>query len=70
MNLKEYYENLPHSSAPKQEFVRELASACNVTETAVRNWIKGRARPAEQDHVDYISQVTKIPAEELFPERC
>jgi len=70
MNLKEYYENLPHSSAPKQEFVRELATACNVTETAVRNWIKGRARPAEQDHVDYISQVTKIPAEELFPERC
>lgn len=70
MNLKEYYENLPHSSAPKQEFVRELATACKVTETAVRNWIKGRARPAEQDHVDYISQVTKIPAEELFPERC
>lgn len=70
MNLKEYYENLPHSSAPKQEFVRELATACKVTETAVRNWIKGRARPAEQEHVDYISQVTKIPAEELFPERC
>ena len=70
MNLKEYYENLPHSSAPKQEFVRELATACNVTETAVRNWIKGRARPAEQEHVDYISQVTKIPAEDLFPERC
>lgn len=70
MNLKEYYENLPHSSAPKQEFVRELATACKVTETAVRNWIKGRARPAEQEHVDYISQVTKIPAEDLFPERC
>lgn len=70
MNLKEYYENLPHSSAPKQEFVRELATACNVTETAVRNWIQGRARPAEQAHVDYISKVTKIPAEKLFPERC
>ena len=70
MNLKEFYENLPHSSAPKQEFVRELAAACKVTETAVRNWIHGRARPAEQDHVNYISQVTKIPAEELFPDRC
>ena len=70
MNLKEFYENLPHSSAPKQEFVRELATACKVTETAVRNWIQGRARPADPDHVNCISKVTKIPAEELFPERC
>lgn len=70
MNLKEFYENLPHSSAPKQEFVRELATACKVTETAVRNWIQGRARPADPDHVNCISKVTKIPVEELFPERC
>lgn len=69
MNLKEYYENLPHSSAPKQEFVRELAAACRVTETAVRNWIQGRARPAEPEHVKYISEVTKIPEKELFPDR-
>lgn len=69
MNLKEYYESLPHSSAPKQEFVREVAAACKVTETAVRNWIQGRARPAEQKHMEYVSKVTSIPVDELFPDR-
>ena len=67
MNLKEYYENLPHSSSPKMEFVRDLTQNLKVTETAVRNWIKGRARPADDSCVEYISKVTGIPAEELFP---
>lgn len=69
MNLKEYYESLPCSSAPKQEFIREIATACKVTETAVRNWIKGRAKPADPECIAHISKVTSIPVDELFPER-
>ena len=67
MNLKEFYETLPQSSSPKMEFVRDLTKHLGVTETAVRNWIKGRAKPADKEHIEYISKVTAIPAEELFP---
>lgn len=69
MNLAEYYENLPHTFSPKAAFVKELTNALGVTETAVRNWLKGRAKPADPEHVDYISKVTGITAEELFPAR-
>lgn len=69
MDLKEYYEKLPHSSSPKMEFVRDLTRNLGVTETAVRNWIQGRARPADKEHIKYISKVTQIPAEDLFPSK-
>ena len=69
MNLKEYYENLPHSTSPKMEFVRDLMDNLGVTETAVRNWIHGRAKPANKECIEYISKVTEIPAEDLFPSK-
>lgn len=66
MGLKSYYEALPSSISPKQEFVTEVATVCGVCEQAVRNWVKGRAKPDNPEHIQVLAKVTGIPADQLF----
>lgn len=67
-NLNDFYESLPSSYSPKINFVREASYVCGVTENTVRNWIKGRNKPIEMAHLEYLSRVTGIPVERLFAE--
>lgn len=66
MKLKDFYENLPDISAPKSEFVTEVATVCGVSELTVRSWIKGRQKPRNERHLRYLSTVTGIPEDKLF----
>ncbi|OFY43960.1 MAG: hypothetical protein A2X18_07470 [Bacteroidetes bacterium GWF2_40_14] len=66
INLAGYYDNLPEKTSPKTDFVRELAWACNVDAYTVRNWLKGRTKPLNPKHVEIISSITGINAEDLF----
>lgn len=63
--LKEYYENLPEKSNPKTDFVNQVAFRANVSTNTVRNWIDG-TKPANPKHINIISEITGISAEELF----
>lgn len=66
--LSEFYDNLEETRSPKIEFVREVSYALGVTEPCVRNWIKGRSKPALDEHIEFLSKRTGIPKEELFAE--
>lgn len=66
MTLKSYYKNLPTPTHPKKELIQSIATRCGVTEVTVRNWIMYGFRPDNQDHVQVISEITGIPAENLW----
>lgn len=66
MALTDYYNQLPKSSHPKTEFIRELAKDCQVSIEAVRAWVKGTRIP-NKEHWPAIEKRTNTPAAELFP---
>jgi hypothetical protein len=66
-SLAEYYEGLPPRTSPKTEFVKEIVASCNVDQCTVKQWIRGKATPANPDHRRLLSKVTGIPEEELVP---
>ena len=66
MNLRSYYQNLPEPVAPKSDFVRKVSRMCNVGEPTVRLWVTGKTKPANDEHVEILSNETGISKEELF----
>jgi hypothetical protein len=66
MNLSDYYESLPKPVAPKTDFIKRIASLCNVDDQTVRFWIKKSTKPNNPNHLDILSEETGIPVEKLF----
>ena len=66
MTLKSYYKNLPNPTHPKKELIQNIATRCGVTETTARNWIMYGFRPDNPDHIQIISEITGIPAKNLW----
>lgn len=66
MTLSSYYKTLPKPIPPKTAFIKRIAKRCNVNESTVRNWVKGRGTPEEEKHLDIISEETNIPKDQLF----
>lgn len=66
MTLRGYYENLPDATCPKTDFINEVASKTGVTSTTVRNWIFYGMKPANENHINVLVDVTGIPANELW----
>lgn len=66
MNLTDYYEQLPRAIAPKTEFVKKIASLCNVDLFTVRLWVQGKTKPRNQRHIEILEEETGIKSTELF----
>ncbi|WP_143089316.1 hypothetical protein [Prevotella sp. KH2C16] len=66
MTLRGYYEGLPDANCPKTDFINEVASRTGVTSTTVRNWIFYGMKPANENHIKVLVDVTGIPADELW----
>lgn len=64
--LTNYYDSLPKLSAPKTDFVREVALKCGVVEPTVRLWVKGESRPSNPEHLKILSDITGIEESKLF----
>lgn len=68
MTLRGYYESLPDATCPKTDFINEIASRTGVTSSTVRNWIFYGMKPANENHIGILVEVTGIPAESLWAE--
>ena len=66
LTLKDYYFGLPEASCPKTEFMNEVAKQCGVSFSTVRNWIRFGMKPSNPKHVEILSQLTGIDAEDLW----
>ena len=66
--LQKYYEQLPGMTCPKTDFLNDVVRRCNVSFVAVRNWVKGKNKPADSKWVKELSEMTGIPENELFDE--
>ena len=66
MTLKGYYQNLPDATHPKTEFVNRIMVECGVSFTTARNWVVGITKPFKPEHVQKLSEMTGIPADELW----
>ena len=66
MTFSDYYENIP--SFPKKTFIDEVCKRCEVNENTVRNWVFNRSKPQKVSHYSILSEITGIPAEQLFPD--
>ncbi|MBQ8969237.1 MAG: hypothetical protein IJ064_05855 [Bacteroidaceae bacterium] len=66
MTLKGYYRNLPDAVHPKTDFITRIMSECGVSFTTARNWVMGITRPFNPDHVQRLSAITGIAAEDLW----
>ena len=66
MTLNEYYMNLPTQRSPKTDFIRKIAGLCDVETATVRNWVMGRRKPVNPEHIKIICKVTHLKEEELF----
>jgi len=64
--LTEFYDSLPRLEAPKTKFVSDIANMCDVRETTVRNWVKGKVKPSDPNHVKILEKVTGIDSKSLF----
>lgn len=67
MTLGDYYNELPKMTAPKTSFLEEVCARCDVKAITVRHWIQGKSVPADPKHREFLSNLTGIPEEELFP---
>lgn len=65
-NLMKYYDELPVTYSPKTAFVERAAKVCGVSETTIRNWVKGNTIPADSAHLKKLSKLTGINQNELF----
>lgn len=68
MTLRGYYESLPDATCPKTDFINEIASKAGVTSSTVRNWIFYGMKPANENHIGILVEVTGIPADKLWAE--
>ena len=68
MTLLGYYNALPPRTFPKTAFIDEVADRCGVDPVSVRNWIEGRNKPKNEEHLKVLVELTGIPEEELWQE--
>ena len=66
MTLRSYYKNLPDARYPKSELINKIAMRCGVTLATARNWILYGIRPGKPEHIQIISDITGIPADNLW----
>lgn len=66
MTLKGYYQGLPMRSAPRYDFIAEVARRCKVTEQTVRNWVLYGMKPQQHIHVEVLCELTGISEEDLW----
>ena len=66
MTLQGYYENLPDAEYPKTNFINSVVSKTGVSAATVRNWIFYGMKPANENHIKVLVEVTGIPANELW----
>lgn len=65
ITLRGYFDSLlPFERRP---FVNKLSEACDVSEATSYNWIMGRNKPIKGSYYRILSEITGIPAENLFP---
>ena len=66
ITLQDYYENLPDAEYPKTNFINSVVSKTGVSAATVRNWIFYGMKPANENHIDVLVEITGIPAEKLW----
>lgn len=66
MTLRDYYECLPDASCPKTDFINKVTSKTGVTSSTVRNWIFYGMKPANENHIMALTDITGIPENELW----
>lgn len=66
ITLKGYYQKLPLRSAPRYDFITEIARRCKVTEQTVRNWVLYGVKPQQHMHIEILCEVTGINEEDLW----
>ncbi len=65
MTLEVYYDTIP--AFPKKDFLEKICEACEININTARNWVAMRSRPQKPSHYRILSELTGIPAENLFP---
>lgn len=66
MTLRGYYDGLPDAECPKTNFINTIVARTGVSATTVRNWIFYGMKPANENHINILVDVTGIPANELW----
>lgn len=66
LTLEGYYKGLPRRRSPRYDFISEVVKRCNVREQTVRNWILYGIRPQQKQHIEVLSELTGIKAEDLW----
>ena len=66
ITLQGYYEKLPDAEFPKKNFINTVVSKTGVSSATVRNWIFYGMKPANENHIKVLVEVTGIPANELW----
>lgn len=66
MTLKSYYKQLPGPTYPKKQFVHEIALRCGVTLATAKNWILYGFKPANEEHIKVLSELTGINPDDLW----
>lgn len=66
MTLQGYYEDLPDAEYPKTNFINAVVSKTGVSAATVRNWIFYGMKPANENHIEVLVEITGIPAEKLW----
>ena len=66
MTLKGYYQGLPMRSAPRYDFITEVARRCKVTEQTVRKWVLNGMKTQQHIHLEGLCELTGISEEDLW----
>lgn len=66
ITLKGYYNKLPLRSAPRNDFIVDIARECKVTVQTVRNWVLYGIKPQQHIHVEILCKKTGIKEEDLW----
>ena len=66
LSLKGYYDSLPNPVTPKRQLINDIMVNCNVVETTAFNWVRGRSKPDDPKHIEYLVQRTGIAEEDLW----
>ncbi len=68
LTLADYYQAIPDIRiTPRFQFLEKIMEKCEVNESTARNWVAMRSRPQKESHYRILSELTGIPAENLFP---
>ncbi len=66
ISLKGYYDGLPNPVTPQRQLIIDIMQKCNVVESTAFNWVKGRSKPDNPNHIRILSELTNIPEQDLW----